>query len=139
MAFIKNESGAVTVDWVVLTAALVGLGLATMSVVSQGVENTSGDVAAELARDDIIITSFETAPVRDWAPFYQEGLWISGFNARPYTLEEHASSGEQILAMSDEDLQFLIDEINNTVPKFRTDLQLVQLQMMTYEQEQRAL
>lgn len=32
--FAKSESGAVTVDWVVLTAALVGLGLAVMAVVS---------------------------------------------------------------------------------------------------------
>ncbi|RMA44040.1 hypothetical protein [Rhodophyticola porphyridii] len=39
--FIASESGAVTVDWVVLTAAIVGLGLAVMAVVSGGV----GDVA----------------------------------------------------------------------------------------------
>ena len=37
MTFAKSESGAVTVDWVVLTAALVGLGLAVMAVVSSGV------------------------------------------------------------------------------------------------------
>jgi Flp pilus assembly pilin Flp len=42
--FIANDSGAVTVDWVVLTAALVGLGLAVMTVVSSGVENLSGDI-----------------------------------------------------------------------------------------------
>ena len=47
--FILAEDGAVTVDWVVLTAALVGLGLAVMAVVSGGVENLSGDIAQELA------------------------------------------------------------------------------------------
>ena len=47
--FAKSESGAVTVDWVVLTAALVGLGLAVMAVVSGGVENLSNDIAQELA------------------------------------------------------------------------------------------
>ena len=41
--FAKSESGAVTVDWVVLTAAIVGLGLAVMAVVSAGVEDLSGD------------------------------------------------------------------------------------------------
>lgn len=51
--FLLSEDGAVTVDWVVLTAALVGLGLAVMSVVSGGVENLSGDVSTELASLDI--------------------------------------------------------------------------------------
>ena len=31
--FAANESGAVTVDWVVLTAAVVGLGLAVLSLI----------------------------------------------------------------------------------------------------------
>ncbi|MEX3016472.1 hypothetical protein [Gymnodinialimonas hymeniacidonis] len=47
--FAKSESGAVTVDWVVLTAALVGLGLAVMAVVSAGVENLSDDIGNSLA------------------------------------------------------------------------------------------
>ena len=47
--FVAAEDGAVTVDWVVLTAALVGLGLAVMAVVSGGVENLSNDIAQELA------------------------------------------------------------------------------------------
>lgn len=50
--FIKNfaadESGAVTVDWVVLTAALVGLGLAVMAVVSGGVEDLSTEISQGL-------------------------------------------------------------------------------------------
>ena len=46
--FASNESGAVTVDWVVLTAALVGLGLAVMAVVSGGVEDLSGEIQASL-------------------------------------------------------------------------------------------
>lgn len=47
--FIADDSGAVTVDWVVLTAALVGLGLAVMAVVSGGIENVSGDTGQTLA------------------------------------------------------------------------------------------
>jgi hypothetical protein len=46
--FLLDDGGAVTVDWVVLTAGLVGLSLAVMSVVSSGVENLSRDVAAHL-------------------------------------------------------------------------------------------
>lgn len=56
--FQKSETGAVTVDWVVLTAGLVGLGLATMSVVSTGVQDTANDVDSALKQDGIIQTSF---------------------------------------------------------------------------------
>jgi len=49
--FLSDDSGAVTVDWVVLTAALVGLGLAVMSVVSGGIENLSGDINTQLLVD----------------------------------------------------------------------------------------
>ncbi|MCO6383113.1 MAG: hypothetical protein JXQ91_14575 [Vannielia sp.] len=34
--FVRDEDGAVTVDWVVLTAAIVGLGIAVATVVGQG-------------------------------------------------------------------------------------------------------
>ena len=47
-SFHADESGAVTVDWVVLTAALVGLGLAVMGVVRGGVANLSGDISNSL-------------------------------------------------------------------------------------------
>ena len=46
--FLADESGAVTVDWVVLTAALVGLGLAVMSVVSGGIETLSTSISDDL-------------------------------------------------------------------------------------------
>jgi hypothetical protein len=53
--FFSTESGAVTVDWVVLTAALAGLGLATMAVVSGGIENLSDDTSQALT--DVQLTS----------------------------------------------------------------------------------
>jgi len=46
--FVASESGAVTVDWVVLTAAIVGLGLAVMAVISIGVGDVSNAMADEL-------------------------------------------------------------------------------------------
>ncbi len=58
--FILAEDGAVTVDWVVLTAALVGLGLAVMAVVSGGVENLSNDIAQELADTDPASSPFDS-------------------------------------------------------------------------------
>lgn len=43
--FIRSESGAITVDWTVLTASLTGMGLAVGSVVSGGVQNLSQDIS----------------------------------------------------------------------------------------------
>ena len=57
-SFFQSESGAVTVDWVVLTAALVGLGLAVMAVVSGGIEDLSGEIQASLVAADPGTTTF---------------------------------------------------------------------------------
>ncbi len=55
-SFRKDEDGAVTVDWVVLTAAIVGLGIATLAAVSGGVKDLSGDISTQLATSQIKTT-----------------------------------------------------------------------------------
>ena len=57
-SYISDEAGAVTVDWVVLTAALVGLGLAVAGVISAGLESQSGDIEASLDGHGLLHTSF---------------------------------------------------------------------------------
>ena len=42
--FARDDNGAVTVDWVVLTAAVVGLGVAILSTVSGGATDLAGDI-----------------------------------------------------------------------------------------------
>ena len=53
MTFIKtfrrDDDGAVTVDWVVLTAAIVGLGVAVIAVIAQGATHKSGSIGAHLS------------------------------------------------------------------------------------------
>ncbi len=46
--FHNDESGAVTVDWVVLTAAIVGLGLVVMQTVSGGLTTAANDIVTDL-------------------------------------------------------------------------------------------
>ena len=46
--FLADEDGAVTVDWVVLTAAIVGLGIAVLSSVRSGAETMAGNIETEL-------------------------------------------------------------------------------------------
>ncbi|MEI4487683.1 hypothetical protein V8J36_15945 [Frigidibacter sp. MR17.14] len=47
--FRKDEDGAVTVDWVVLTAAVVGLGVAAMSLIDTGVTDLSTSIQSSLS------------------------------------------------------------------------------------------
>ena len=54
--FAADESGAVTVDWVVLTAAIVGLGLAVMSVVSGGTEDLTQRISDKMTNQTISST-----------------------------------------------------------------------------------
>ena len=48
-AFLRDEDGAVTVDWVVLTAALVGLALAVIVALTPGLESAAGDINNSLS------------------------------------------------------------------------------------------
>ena len=44
-AFAKEESGAVTVDFVVLTAAIVGLGIIVISTLQPAIKDTANAIA----------------------------------------------------------------------------------------------
>jgi hypothetical protein len=46
--FAQDESGAVTVDWVVLTAGIVTLGLAVAAVVRPAVQGLGNRIAASV-------------------------------------------------------------------------------------------
>ena len=52
--FSRDEDGAVTVDWVVLTAAIVGLGIAVISTVAGGVGDLGDNIATELKKDGFV-------------------------------------------------------------------------------------
>ena len=47
--FANDESGAVTVDWVVLTAAVVGIAIAVISLISGGINTAANNINNELA------------------------------------------------------------------------------------------
>ena len=52
--FRKEEEGAVTVDWVVLTAAIVGLGVAGIASVQSGIVGLAGKIGAEINTPDYV-------------------------------------------------------------------------------------
>ena len=54
--FRNDEEGAVTVDWVVLTAAIVGLGVAALAAVRGGTGSLTTKISAQLASQSISTT-----------------------------------------------------------------------------------
>ena len=54
--FNAEEEGAVTVDWVVLTAAVVGLGVAALAAIKSGTGSLTTKINAHLAGQTINTT-----------------------------------------------------------------------------------
>ena len=51
--FRNDEDGAVTVDWVVLTAAIVGLGIAVLASVTSGTKTVTENVSGHMASTSV--------------------------------------------------------------------------------------
>lgn len=58
--FLNEEDGAVTVDWVVLTAAVVGLGVAGVAAVQGGVDSLAGKIETEVGGAGVVTLSDTT-------------------------------------------------------------------------------
>ncbi len=62
-SFAADESGAVTVDWVVLTAAIVGLGIAVVASVRTGTTSVGEQINTSLSSATIPdLGSLDTNP-----------------------------------------------------------------------------
>jgi Flp pilus assembly pilin Flp len=57
--FRADEDGAVTVDWVVLTAAIVGLGIAVLASVRDGSEALATQIETNLTDADLPTLDFQ--------------------------------------------------------------------------------
>ncbi|MFN3643387.1 MAG: pilus assembly protein [Gemmobacter sp.] len=51
--FRSDESGAVTVDWVVLTAAIVGLGIVVMQTVGGGIGSLASSISTSVSETQV--------------------------------------------------------------------------------------
>jgi Flp pilus assembly pilin Flp len=58
--FRSDESGAVTVDWVVLTAGIVGLGLVVLGTTAGGITEASNNVAADIQSKQAAATALNS-------------------------------------------------------------------------------
>ena len=55
-SFQRDEDGAVTVDWVVMTAAIVGLGIAVLTTVGGATDDYADDIGSYLSAQGIKTT-----------------------------------------------------------------------------------
>jgi hypothetical protein len=58
-AFAASEDGSAIVDWIVLSAALVGIALTMMVVISSGSEDVSGNISEDLATAEPAVSPFQ--------------------------------------------------------------------------------
>ncbi len=54
--FSRDEDGAVTVDWVVLTAAIVGLGIAVLTTVGDATDDYADTIGAHMSSEGVKTT-----------------------------------------------------------------------------------
>lgn len=75
-SFIRSESGAVTTDYVVLSAGVVGVGISVLNSTSVGVENLADDINSALT-GQIVNTSFARESYFDTFD-NGSGFWVGG-------------------------------------------------------------
>lgn len=75
--FAIAEDGAVTTDWVVLTAGIAGLGLAVMATASVGLEDLSGEISETLSGIQVFARDAVDLAFHDFSDGNAAG-WIGG-------------------------------------------------------------
>lgn len=81
LSFLSDETGAVTVDWVVLTAAIVGIAIAVLTVVAGGIGDASSDINDDLGSAITLATLISGDGGGGYVPTTQ-GVFDSGYNVQ---------------------------------------------------------
>lgn len=71
--FLRNQSGAVAVDWVVLSAAIVGLGVSSVAAVRTGVGSLASETQSALSNTTVVSLGDLTGLVAQ----FSDGLIVS--------------------------------------------------------------
>ena len=103
--FLSSESGAITVDWVVLTAAVTGMALAATAIVETGIADLASDLEAQL-RTQQVSDAFVQFNSSDFNDLYDLGM-VTEANAEIYfNLANDMTNAEILTALEDGLLQF---------------------------------
>ncbi len=117
--FLTSDSGAVSVDWVVLTAAVAGMALAATAVIEDGISTLASDLEAQL-RTQQVSDAFVVFTSSHFDALYDAGV-IDETGAESLFAIANAMTNAEILngiedgilayndgALSDEDVALLV-------------------------------
>lgn len=100
LSFLKQESGAVTVDWTVMAAAVVGLGLASAGAVQVGTGNLGEAIRSSLSgastaslqwafARDIVSQNFANGDFSGWSVARPGNFGAWGAMLGPFGIDTH--------------------------------------------------
>jgi len=89
--FLRGESGAVTVDWTVLAASVVGLGLASAAAVRTGVVTLGGDIDGALAGANV--AALGQLGLGEYVPLAFSADWVANHIDRTVLRAENDVNG----------------------------------------------
>lgn len=95
---VDDESGAVTVDWVMLSAAAVALSLAATDVVREGLSNLTSDIEAQL-RSQQISDAFVNFTSSHFDPLYDTGAATENQAETAFDLANEMTNAEILTAL----------------------------------------
>ncbi len=101
--FLQDESGAVTVDWVVLTAASIGMGIAVTSSIGDGVKDLADRVAVDIGNTSVVFVASGGGGAEGGAAWSYTPLYPDKWNIRITDMRASmadATAGELIDHMS---------------------------------------
>lgn len=105
--FLNSESGAITVDWVVLTAAVTGMALAATAVVETGIADLASDLEAQL-RTQQVSDAFVQFDSSFFNALYDLGM-VTEANAEVYFNIANEMTNAEILTALEQGLLDLND------------------------------
>ncbi len=100
MKFLRSESGAITVDWVVLTAAVTGMALAATAVVEGGISDLASDLEAQL-RTQQVSDAFVTFTSTHFDALYDAGIVTEEVAEGLFDTANNMTNAELLTALED--------------------------------------
>lgn len=98
--FLHCESGAVTVDWVVLTAATAGMALAATAVVEDGIGSLASRLDAEL-RSQQVSDAFVTFQSSHFDALYDAGMIAEDDAEALFVIANEMTNAEIVSGLED--------------------------------------
>ncbi len=110
--FLRSDSGAVTVDWVVLTAAVTGMALAATSVLDEGIGTLASNLDAQL-RSQQVSDAFVQFNSSHFNALYDAGITTEAAAASFFTTANQMTNAEILSGLQDGLLAYNDGQLTN--------------------------